>query len=216
MLKLFRIAFAPENEGGGEPPAPAPELKPVVETSLIAPKEEPPKEGEPPKEPPKEEKKEEATPFDPATLTLPEGMKAEGPIMDKFSEIAKARGLSQEAANELLAVSSDLIKEFQTEAGKPIELWNKTQTEWVDAIKTEFPAEKLIAAQADMAKAFAQFGTPAAQAAFNLTGAGNNPDIFRMFASMAKALSEGTSVEGKPQTTGARPSLADSLYPQKG
>jgi hypothetical protein len=91
--------------------------------------------------------------------------------------------------------------------------WRTTNEQWVNEVKTEFAGEKLTAAQATVSKALNEYGGQGVREAFDLTGAGNNPAIFRLIHNMAKALGEGTpATNGTPAGQGEK-TLAERMYP---
>jgi len=189
---------------------------PVVETppspeSLLGkdlvPPVVPPVEGE--VKPPEPEVAPE--PFDLAKVTLPENLTIPDEIKGQLTEIAGKHGLKAEAASELLALHAKVAQEAQAAS---TQAWYDTQSKWVGEVKSDpmFAGEKLQQAQSVIASALDEYGTPEVRAAFDLTGAGSNPAIFRTFYKMAQALSEGKAANGGTPPGGQK-SLADTFYP---
>jgi len=160
-----------------------------------------------------ETKPEEAPPepFSFDKVTLPENFTIPDEVKTELTEIATKHGLRPEVASELLALHAKVSSEASTAA---VQAWQETQSKWVGEIKSdpEFTGEKLQQAQATIAKALDEFGVPDVRAAFDLTGAGSNPAIFRTFYKMAKALSEGTSATGASPAGAGPQSLAEVIY----
>ena len=159
-----------------------------------------------------EVKPEEAQePFSFDKVTLPEDLTIPNEVKTELTELATKHGLKPEAASELLALHAKISKESTAAA---YAAWQETQTKWVGEIKSdpEFTGEKLQQAQATIARALDEFGDKEVRAAFDLTGAGSNPAIFRTFYKMAKALSEGTSATGASPAGAGPQSLADIIY----
>lgn len=96
--------------------------------------------------------------------------------------------------------------------------------EWQKEIKAdpEFGGAKLeketIPAIARAIKAFSPSpeAEVAVRRAFNLTSAGNHPEIVRMLARVGKSLAEGTHVSGTPTSSDGGKSAAQKLYPTQG
>jgi len=199
----------------------APETQAPMETP-VAPVETSPNSTSPesllgkdlaPAEPPAETKPEEppvVEPFSFEKVTLPENLVLPDEAKAELTELATKHKLSPESASELLSLHAKFAQQQQTQA---MQAWHETQKTWVNEIKSdpEFTGEKLQQAQAVIAKALDEFGGPEVRAAFDLTGAGSNPAIFRVFYKMAKALSEGSMTAGAPGNGGPK-SLADVIY----
>jgi len=160
---------------------------------------------------PKPDPAPEPEPFTLEKVTLPENVQLSDEDKTALTEIASKHGLKPEAATELLAMHAKTVAAQQQAS---MQAWYDTQAKWVGEIKAdpEFAGEKLQQAQGVIAKALEEFGDAEVRAAFDLTGAGSNPAIFRTFYKMAKALSEGTATAGNP-TSGQQKSLAERFYP---
>lgn len=160
-----------------------------------------------------EEQKTEAPPeFKFEDLKLPENYIVSDEMKDKISAIAKEKTLSADTLQPLLDLHNEqiaLMQKAQSDA------WATLNEKWLGEVKAmpEFSGEKLVAAQATVAKALDEYGTPEARQAFDLTGAGNNPAIFRLIHNMAKALSEGTSTTGGNPVAKQQGSIEDVFYP---
>ncbi len=197
-----------------EPTTPSPASTseaPVAPESLLgkdlAPVE--PKAEEPPKEP-----EPAPEPFSLEKVTLPENLTIPDEIKTELTEIATKHQLKPEAASELLALHARIAKQTGDAA---MQNWYDTQSAWVKEVKTdpEFAGEKLQQAQSVIAAALEEYGSPEVRAAFDLTGAGSNPHIFRTFYKMAKALSEGGAANDGNPVNSAPKSIAERFYPNQ-
>jgi hypothetical protein len=205
-------------------PTPTPAQEPASQTSSnptqpesllgkdLAPEVKP---AEPTGEKPEEKPAEAAPAPEPFTLekvTLPENIQLSDEDKTALTEIATKHGLKPEAASELLAMHAKTVQAAQTAS---MQAWYDTQSKWVGEIKSdpEFAGEKLQQAQSVIAKALEEYGDKEVRAAFDLTGAGSNPAIFKTFYKMAKALGEGSMTQGGNPATGGQKSLAERFYP---
>lgn len=162
-------APAPPAEAAGEPPAPE------GEGSLAAP---------------------EVAPLTFESLTLPEGLSLSPELGAKFVDALNNAELDpQGRANALLSLHAEVLKEAaDAYAGQ----WEAMQNEWKQGVLTAFPGEKLTQAQTQIAKVLDRYGDKAVREAFALTGAGNNPDIFKFLAAVAADMNEQPPVRGAP------------------
>ncbi len=154
-----------------------------------------------------EAKPEAAPAFDAGALKLPEGVE----MTEQATELFKSSGISQENAQKFLDYHAEAIKELSE---GPRREWDAIMNKWQGEIKSdpEFGGAKLDATMKMVGKALDSFGDPGVRQALNETGAGNNPAIFRTFAKMAAALSEGKTMRGEPSTTKPR-SIAEAMWP---
>lgn len=204
------------------PPVTTPEIPatPSGETGTLLttpPAEVPKVEGEAPKpaEPAKVEEKPPA--FVLTDLKLPEGVPADDPQLTQFSKIAADHNIPTAAAQEL-------VNMFQTSAQGFVKA---NQDAWTDVNKTwtkEIEADpnigganlhtKTLPAISKMLDSVAgpELGLEVRKA-LNLTGAGNNPAIVRLFAKMAAAFSEGSYVQGGAASSTKPAPGAEAMYP---
>ncbi|MGO9020058.1 MAG: hypothetical protein ACLQVJ_17110 [Syntrophobacteraceae bacterium] len=220
---------------GGDPnvgdpnaaPAPDPKLGPDGKPIAAEPKLGP--DGKPIEEPklgpdgkPIEEKKPEAkAPEEYAEFTMPEGTSLDEASATEFKGLAKELDLTQEQAQKLLSFGGDKIKAL-TEA--PYKAWSEMQTKWQAEVKadaeiggTKFQDSVKAAALVFQPGESNPFVTNDADAqalrdALNMTGAGNNPALVKLFVRMGNLLKEPGSLTGGPVNK-TRQSLADKMYP---
>ena len=152
-------------------------------------------------------------------LKTPKEFDTKAAAFQSFKESAAKAGITAETAQALLdSVAPKLVEQISA----PYEQWAKTQKEWIDAINSEYPGEKQKTALGHIANIFNHrldnnpFVQSEAEAnelrqVFAITGAGNNPAIFRLLERIGELLSEGSPASGKPAPQ--EKSAAEVLYP---
>ncbi len=165
------------------------------------------------KEDAKEDAKEAVKPIEYTDFTLPEGVKPDDTILTEFKTLAAESGLSQESAQKLVNLYGDQIK---TAVEAPYTQWRALQDEWREAIKTdpELGGVKMESLTQSIAKTIDTVmgdKSGAVRDAFNMTGAGNNPEIVRFIYRLSQAVTEGAPVSGNPMATAPK-SRSDTLY----
>lgn len=202
------------------------ELAPAAESSLTtsgtAPTEQPAQtsptesksEGEAPAE--GEKKEESSKPLTVEDLKAPEGAEIDKAAAEGFINLANEMGIKGEAAQKLFDYGSNLLNNA---AKAQVESFVKVNDQWASECKAdkEFGGEKLEQSLAGIAKLLdnPKFADPGLRQALILTGAGNNPAVFRSFAKMAAALNEGNQVSGSPAQVKRPESLGQALYGDK-
>jgi hypothetical protein len=177
-------------------------------------------EGKPIKKPDTEKPAPKA-PAEYAEFTLPEGTTLDEQSATEFKGLAKELDLTQEQAQKLLDFGGGKIR-AQVEA--PYKLWAETQTKWQAEVKadpeiggTKYESSIAAASQVFVPGESNPFVKDAKEAtalkeALNMTGAGNNPAIVKMFVKMGNLLKEPGSLTGNPvKDTGAK--LLENMYP---
>lgn len=151
-----------------------------------------------------------AAPFNVASLTLPEGVAKDDPILGDFAKLAE--GLPEGRAQALIDLYA---KQMKAGSDASTQAWNAMQDQWQAELKTDpvLGGDKTPIVQATISKALEQYGAPGVKEAFNLTGAGNNPAIVKTFFAMAKQLTEGAPKSGSPVTQAPR-TAAEIMYPE--
>lgn len=154
-------------------------------------------------------------PFKVEEIKLPEGFEIDAPVAEKFTGLVNKYGLSREAVNELVSLQTDAMK-AASEKGSA--LWDQTQDQWrAQAEKDpDIGGEKLAPTLSGISKLVDKYGTPELRGVFDLTGAGNHPEVIKFLNKMVQALpvAEGTAVSGAPAAS--KKSLEDRLYPTQG
>jgi len=112
--------------------------------------------------------------------------------LDGFRDFAYDTGLTQEQANNILNMYSDIQEEEENNHNDAIEELRTTSTM---ALQKEWG--KNFDGKMDYAKrAFAQFATPELSQLMDKTGLGNHPEMLRTFAKVGEILGEDSLVVG--------------------
>lgn len=139
-------------------------------------------------------------PFDPATLTLPEGLEMTEELGKSLGELLNDPDMSaQERGQKLIDLHASTLKtvaESLTQAN--MELWKTTNDDWRNQIK-ELPEFK-DNPDAEAGKIMQALTSVGAGEEFfkalDLTGAGNHPAILQVFHWLTKPYIEGGAVNG--------------------
>ena len=149
-------------------------------------------------------------------FTLPEGAEVDEKLMSDFTDIAKEAALPQETAQKFIDLFNNATKKF---AENTWNNWKDTNAEWTKQVEADaeiggrnFEAMKVTVSKA-IQGIFDAKGEQAFKAGLNATGAGNHPEIIRGLYRMAKQVTEGGHVSGRP--AGAPTSPAQKLYPNQ-
>jgi hypothetical protein len=168
-----------------------------------------------------EKKPEPRAPEEYAEFTLPEGTTLDEAGLSEFKSFAKEQDLTQEQAQKVIEFGGAKIKAM-TEA--PYKLWAETQTKWQAEVKadpeiggTKYEESVKTAAlvfQPGEANPFVKSDAEAKalKDALNMTGAGNNPVMVKLFVKMGAMLKEPGSLSGGPLKDSAD-SLLAKMYP---
>lgn len=155
---------------------------------------------------------------------LPEGFKANEAAMTEAATLFKELNLPQEAAQKLIDVYA---KQLQETSNAPFKAFEELRSNWRKEIVsdpsygdgTELKPE-VSAVIGRAIDSMGQEGAKAFREAMEVTGAGDNPAIFKGVLALAKAATEGRPVLGKgPSPAGqsapgaTRPSAAKALFP---
>jgi hypothetical protein len=151
---------------------------------------------------------------------VPEGATLDGQSAAEFKGLAKELDLTQEQAQKLLDFGGGKLR-AQVEA--PYKLWAETQAKWQAEVKAdpEIGGTKFEQSIKDAAQVFvpgesnpfvgSDAEAKALREALNMTGAGNNPAIVKMFVKMGKMLSEPGGLSGNPVKDGRE--FLNKMYP---
>lgn len=147
-------------------------------------------------------------------IKLPDGMAADQPVFADFKAECAELELPADKAQRLV---DKIAPKIADALEAPYQMWIKTQGEWVAECKSNPETggadyEKNIATSAKGIDAL--FPDKAENKAFRdmlaLTGAGNNPVMFKAMLRWGKTVSEGSPVGGRGVVEA--PSLAERLY----
>lgn len=146
-----------------------------------------------------------------ADYTIPQGVKLDPAVVTEFNTVAKKFNLTQEQAQEFITLQSKVALQTTEQSLKE---YNAIKKGWEDETVKAY-GDKYLAERAFVAKARDKFVTPELQALFDKSGFGSHPEVFRMFATLGKAISEDSLTEGKHAGDGAGDKLkstAEVLY----
>ena len=212
----------PVDPGAGNPPADPKAGDPPAPKAGDPPKAPEPKAGDPPKADDKAKEGEKSKDpnaktdngIDVKTLTLPEGFKTDEKTMQGLVEtLSNAELTPQARAQALVDLHANALKAAQETATLA---WDNVTKEWHKSISADkelgsSPLKPEV--KAVIAKALDQFGSPETKEALDITGAGNNPHIVKIFYKMAKLLTEGSHKGGNPPSGNQQKTAASVLYP---
>lgn len=148
-----------------------------------------------------------------ADLALPEGFVADEALQTEFLGVLNKGLPPKELANELIKLQAKSLTTASEQGSREFET---LQGQWRDQCMAdpEFGGTKLEQNVVNISKLLDKFGDAEARQAFDITGAGNNPAVFRMMSRIAAVLAEPGPIGGLP---GANPkTAADILYPNQG
>lgn len=134
-------------------------------------------------------------------FTYPEGFTEDAEVMAGIKATLAKASVPPEIAQELVTTHVEQLKAAVAAGVAASQTqFSEMNSKWVTEINAmpEFQGEAKKQTSATLGRVWDEFGSPEAKEAFNLTGAGNNPAIVRMFLKMAAALSE-----GRPAAPGA-------------
>lgn len=147
-------------------------------------------------------------------FVAPEGMKLNEEMTGKFSELAKARGLTQEAAQEIVNLGGELVQQVYAEIQ---DAWDQKREGWAAAALAdkEIGADVAKGQDSAAARAFATIATPEMKAIFEETAIGDHPEVLRMFYRLSQRMKEddfeaggaGMGLKGKSATSAMYPTM---------
>lgn len=144
-------------------------------------------------------------------LKLPEGSLLAPSDIERISTLAKEKGLSPEAAQELLEVQSITHREALDRQLETV------RNEWATAAAAdpeiggaEFKQNAELAS-----RVVDRYGSDGLKKMFDDTGFGNHPEMLRMFVKLGKAMSEDQLIHPRSQQGGGEQSMAERLYGKK-
>jgi hypothetical protein len=161
---------------------------------------------------------EDGTPKDVAPeeleFTVPEGMEVNEPLMGEFKDLAKELGITQEVGQKLIDLQT---AHEQKRADESTQAWNDMQATWVNDAKAdkEYGGTEMNANLAVAKKTIDQFGTPELKEMLDFTGAGNHPEIIRLFYRVGKAISDDNLVMGTNPAAPAQRDPAKIMFPEQ-
>ena len=187
---------------------------PVVETptpSLVTegtkPAEgEPAPDGEKAVEPPVE-----VVPLAATDITFPEDVEVNSALVDEFLAVVNNAELDGKGRAQALVDLQIKAMREASEAGS--REYDEMQTKWRAEVKADpaFAGEKFDPAIGRIGRLLSEYGSEEVLGVLDLTGAGNNLHILRLFDKIAGKLVEGEPAFGQPKTQ--KTSAAQRLFP---
>lgn len=145
-------------------------------------------------------------------LTIPEGSLLDPSEVERISAYAKEKGLSNEAAQELLNGKHEAVKAFDETQVKAV---NEIREKWVsDGEKDPEIGGVNYKKNIELAsRVVKRFGSEKLFQALEETSFGQHPEWIRVFARIGAVMSEDQLVHSKTQEAGNKKSSAEILFP---
>lgn len=145
------------------------------------------------------------------SFTAPEGGELNAEALALFEPLFRKADLSNEHAQEFVAAfAKDVIPQWEASLQQAQQT---ISTQWAESLKTdkEFGGANYSQNEHLAQSAIERFGGPELKTLLNETGFGNNPDLFRAFFRVGKAMAEDSLSTTGGQSAGHR-SAAEILY----
>ena len=159
------------------------------------------------------EGEEDTTPYE--EFTTPEGIEIDQDALAKATPLLRKLNASQEDAQGLVDVVSDLIKgQIETAKEEGVNHWDQQRKEWRDEINADkdYGGDKLKENLHFADKFLDNFGDKeAVKEALELTGVGDHPALIKLFIKAGKHFGEGKAVT-TGNKAGGETSAADDFY----
>jgi hypothetical protein len=128
-------------------------------------------------------------------LKLPDGSVFDAAHLEEVSAYAKELKLSTEQAQKLVERDNALVSGYREREQAN---WQKMVNDWSEKVKAdpEIGGDKLDTNVQAARKALDRFGSPALKEMLNKTGAGNHPELVRIFAKIGQALADDKILNG--------------------
>lgn len=147
-------------------------------------------------------------------FTVPEGIEIDASVLEQFQGTAKELNLSQDQAQKLIDMQSDLAK---VSTAKAEAAWADQQTKWREAAENdeEFGKGKYDESVSIARSGMLEIGGSPLARALEETGMGNHPEFIRFMYRVGKATRDDNFHFGKDASSAPK-SHADVLYPDQG
>lgn len=148
-----------------------------------------------------------------ADLKAPEGLEIDQALGNEFVTLLNDQNLSRsDLANKLIELQS---KALTTASEKSSQEFVQLQEQWRNEVMAdpEVGGSKWNGTQSSIAKLLDAYGDEKTRLAFDVTGAGNNPDVVRFLAKVGNALAAGLPRPGSPGSQ--ERTHADILFPNQ-
>lgn len=143
------------------------------------------------------------------TLTLPENPTLEASSLGEIAAFAKAQGLSNEKAQELVVFQNKVLADMELKSQQETE---KQSKEWIEQIKADpkLGGDNLVKNQ-ELSRRFVQrFGNEGFVKLLSDSGLGNHPAVFAFVSSAAAAMGEDNLVHGRTPGMTTAPAGSDA------
>jgi len=137
--------------------------------------------------------KAEGPPEEYADFSAPEGVELDAAVLGDFRTVARELGLSQEAAQRVVDLGSQLSAKAAELQASQFEAWKQECVQLL-AKDPELGGANLTKTQADMARGRDQFGSPAFVQLLDDFGLSNHPEVVRFLAKVGKEVADDTAV----------------------
>jgi hypothetical protein len=157
-----------------------------------------------------EEQGAETPPSSYEPFALPEGVTIDTAALEVAQSLFAEARLSQPQAQKFVDLYTAKMNELTQ---RQVAAAEDRQAAWVAEVKNdpELGGRRFEAARAAAQKAITRFGTPELRQTLNELWVGNNPQLFRFFVRVGRAISEDRYAGAA--SGAARPSAAETLYP---
>jgi hypothetical protein len=144
-------------------------------------------------------------------LKLPDGVAIDEGLATPFVELVNKHNIPREAVDEIVALQ---LKSMQSNSEAGSRAWEDMQKQWTDEINAdpELGGQAWSKHEPAIGQMLDKYGSPEVRAALDLTGAGNNPHVVRMFAKLAAAVVEPGYVPA-PSPVDSQKSVENRMYP---
>lgn len=178
-----------------------------VEEPKVDPAVEPPVE-EPKVDPPAEPK---AVAPEKYELALPKDSLLEPSRLDEIATLAKERGLSNEAAQEMLDQESGAIAKYEEGQHKTVA---DAREVWIEEAKAdkEIGGENYKESYELSNRVMEKFGSDALNEILEVTHFGDHPEFIRLMRNVGKAMGEDSLVIGNSEGSGSTKTDAEALF----
>lgn len=144
-------------------------------------------------------------------LKLPDDSPLDLSRVESITALAKERGLSNEAAQELLNGEHELVKAHEQKLHKQLA---DQSAAWLEALKAdpEFGGDKLTENVEMGKRLIARYGDEELKAQLDSSGLGNHPGLVKLLSRIGREMAP-DKLEMPRNTGGEKKSLEERLYP---
>lgn len=145
-------------------------------------------------------------------FAVPDGVEAEGPLLDQFRSVAKELKLPQAKAQQIVDLYTGAMQQMDEARSQA---WQDVNNEWIGATKkdAEIGGAQFDASIRVAQKALREFGSDGLRQFLEETGGGNHPEVIRLLVKVGKAIAEHELVTSETSGAGARKSWEEVMYP---